>query len=106
MSYEIDVLRALFRLARKRTHASHEDLLVRVGGDLRDVRRALTVLARAGLVHRTVDGPRLTLAGLAVAASCAAPVGAGVKKKRKPAATVQALPRARVLPMVRRHRAA
>lgn len=102
MSYEIDVLRALFRLARKRTQASHEDLLVRVGGDLRDVRRALTILARSGLVQRTVDGPRLTLAGLAVAASCAAPVGT---KKRKVAAA-PALPRARVLPMVRRHRAA
>jgi DNA-binding IclR family transcriptional regulator len=71
MSLEIDVLRALLRLARRRTPPTLEQLVVRVGGEEADVRRALVSLARSGLVQRTPGGLRLSLAGLAVAVACA-----------------------------------
>jgi len=71
MSLEIDVLRALLRLARRRTPPTMDELLVRVGGHPRDVRRALASLADADLVRRSPEGPRLSLTGLAVAVAAA-----------------------------------
>src|SRR5690242_16156173 len=71
MSHEIDVLRALLRLARRRTPPTLEQLFVRVGGDEASVRLALRSLARKGLVQRTPAGLRLSLPGLAVAVACA-----------------------------------
>ncbi|MBX3210067.1 MAG: hypothetical protein KF764_33865 [Labilithrix sp.] len=95
MSLEIDVLRALLRLARRRTPPTLEQLVVRVGGEETDVRRALGSLARSGLVQRSPAGLRLSLAGLAVAVACA----------RRPAAPARpAAPSA--APLVRRRRAA
>ena len=79
MSLEIDVLRALLRLARRRTPPTLEQLVVRVGGEEADVRSALASLAKSGLVQRTPAGLRLSLSGLAVAVACAqapAPRGA------------------------------
>ncbi|MBX3261250.1 MAG: hypothetical protein KF782_16310 [Labilithrix sp.] len=97
MSLEIDVLRALLRLARRRTPPTLEQLVVRVGGEEADVRRALGSLAKSGLVQRTPAGLRLSLAGLAVAVACA----------QRPA-TRPARPATRppVVPLVRRRRAA
>lgn len=97
MSLEIDVLRALLRLARRRTPPTLEQLVVRVGGEEADVRRALGSLAKSGLVQRTPAGLRLSLAGLAVAIACA----------QRPA-TRPARPATRppVVPLVRRRRAA
>lgn len=97
MSLEIDVLRALLRLARRRTPPTLEQLVVRVGGDEADVRRALGALAKRGLVQRTPAGLGLSLAGLAVAVACA----------QRPAtrpARVAARPSS--VPLVRRRRAA
>ena len=78
MSPALSVLRALFRATIShrggRRPITVDDLVVRVGGSPSDVRRALAQLARAELVQRTASGPRLTLGGLAVAASLAAPV--------------------------------
>lgn len=71
MSYEIRVLRALLRLARRRRPATLEELRLRVGGDERALRRALGVLARAELVQPGPEGPRLSLVGLAVAVASA-----------------------------------
>lgn len=93
MSLEIDVLRALLRLARRRTPPTLEQLVVRVGGEEADVRRALSSLAKSQLVQRTPAGLRLSLAGLAVAVACAQ---RPARPRAVPAAT----------PLVRRRRAA
>lgn len=96
MQPEIAVLRALLRLARRRTPATLEQILLRVGVDAPAARRALASLARAGLVHRTPEGPRLTLPGFAVAVATAASVP-GTAKRAAPA---------RVIPFARRRPAA
>lgn len=67
MSYELEVLRAMVRLARRRSPANLEQLALRVGGTGSNLRSALRALAQADLVVRTGSGPRLTLSGLAVA---------------------------------------
>ena len=72
MSLETDVLRALFRLARRRRRpATMNDLLHRVPARPSDVRRALASLVGSELVLLAPDGPRLTLTGLAVACASA-----------------------------------
>jgi DNA-binding IclR family transcriptional regulator len=97
MSLQIDVLRALLRLARRRTPPTLEQILVRVGGEEDDVRRALGSLAKSGLVQRTPAGLRLSFAGFAVAVACA---------DRSPAARTEKRPAAPAAPLVRRRRAA
>jgi DNA-binding IclR family transcriptional regulator len=67
MSLELDVLRALLRLARRRTPPTLEQLADRVHGDETAIRTTLKALASSGLVQRTPAGLRLSLAGLAVA---------------------------------------
>ncbi len=71
MHYELSVLRALLRLARRRCAADIDQLLVRVGGAPAELRDAMRRLEQAGLVERLPgagDGNgRLTLSGLAVA---------------------------------------
>lgn len=97
MSLEIDVLRALLRLARRRTPPTLEQLVVRVGGEEADVRNALASLARNGLVQRTPAGLRLSLSGLAVAVACAQrPRPRSIARPQAPSS----------LPLVRRRRAA
>ncbi len=95
MSYEIQVLRAMLRLARKREAADEAALLVRVGGTAAELRTALRRLERQDLVDR-IDAThaRLTLAGFAVAvataklrvpvsaSAAAAPVAIAAKAKR------------------------
>ncbi|HEY8076214.1 MAG TPA: hypothetical protein VIF62_18945, partial [Labilithrix sp.] len=72
MSLETDLLRALFRLARRRRRpATMNDLLLRVSARPADLRRALATLVRSDLVFVAPEGPRLTLAGLAVACASA-----------------------------------
>lgn len=71
MSLEIDVLRALLRLARRRTAPSMEQLLVRVLAEPEDVSRAVAFLARRDLVRRTPSGIGLTMSGFAMAVACA-----------------------------------
>lgn len=70
-SLDLDVLRALLRLARRRTPPTLDQLVVRVHAEEPEVRRSLASLARAGLIQRTQEGLRLSLAGLAVAVACA-----------------------------------
>jgi len=72
MSLETDVLRALSRLSRRRLPATMTHLLHRVAARPADVRRALATLVRSDLVLLAPDGPRLTMAGLAVACAAAA----------------------------------
>lgn len=71
MSLEIDVLRAMLRLARRRTSPTLEQLMLRLPADERAIRRALATLVRADLVHVTPKGPRLSLTGFAVAVAYA-----------------------------------
>jgi DNA-binding IscR family transcriptional regulator len=89
MSLDTTVLRALLRLARRRTPPTLEQLVVRVGTPESDVRKSLASLARSGLVQRTRDengGLRLSLAGLAVAvAAAAAGRGAEAQQRQAPA---------------------
>jgi len=96
-SLEVDILRAMLRLARRRTAPTVEAILLRVPppADVEAVTRTLRTLVRASLVHLTPKGPRLTLTGFAVAAAMDA------TPRQKPAATP-----ARAVPMVRRRRAA
>jgi predicted transcriptional regulator len=68
---EFDVLRALLRLARRRTPPTLDQLVVRVGGEEPEVKVALRTLARMGLVQRTPHGIGLTLEGLAVSVAYA-----------------------------------
>jgi DNA-binding IclR family transcriptional regulator len=80
---ELDVLRALLRLARRRTPPSLEALVVRVGVEEPEVRNALRVLAWQGLVQRTPSGLGLSMQGLAVAVAYAKrPAISKVAKKK------------------------
>jgi len=81
MNPDVVVLRALLRLARRRTPPTLEALVVRVGEDEAAVRRSLIALTRAGLVQRTPAGLRLSLAGLAVAVAAATPRKAAATRK-------------------------
>jgi Mn-dependent DtxR family transcriptional regulator len=61
------VLGAMLRLARNRIEANADELFERVNLDPSLMRAALARLDAAGLVERRAGGPRLTMAGLAVA---------------------------------------
>lgn len=112
MSYELNVLRALFRATlsnrRPKTHPVQvDDLQGRVGGELDEVRRAVVRLARAGLVQRSSTGPRLTLAGLAIAASLTGPVTKSAKaSEARAAGRVRGRVAGRIAPAPHRSRAA
>jgi hypothetical protein len=95
-SLEVDVLRAMLRLARRRTTPSVEAILVRcpAPADADAVRTSLRTLVRANLVHVTPKGPRLTLVGFAVAVAMASTPRPQSAPVRAPA------------PLMRRRRAA
>jgi hypothetical protein len=95
-SLEVEVLRAMLRLARRRTAPTVEQLLLRVAADEASLRSCLRRLLSANLVHVTPKGPRLTLTGFAVAVAMAA------TPRTKPAAA----PVRASAPMIRRRRAA
>jgi hypothetical protein len=72
MSYEIQVLRAMLRLARRREVADEAALLVRVGGTAAAIRTALRRLEKELLVERLDAGrARLTMNGFAIAVATA-----------------------------------
>jgi len=74
MTYDMFVLRAIARLARKGTHAEEAALVLRAGGTGADVRNALRRLELQGLARRDVRGvAHLTLAGLALTVASAPP---------------------------------
>jgi Mn-dependent DtxR family transcriptional regulator len=81
MNYEHSILRALLRLARRRSIADSGRLLDRVGGTTAELRDALRRLETDGFVDRRAeDNIRLTLPGLAVAV-------ASIAGRRKKTAT-------------------
>jgi DNA-binding IclR family transcriptional regulator len=68
MSYDLSILRAMLRLARKREAAGVGALLDRAGGDAAGVRAALRRLEQQGMVERQdAERARLTFVGFAVA---------------------------------------
>jgi DNA-binding IclR family transcriptional regulator len=74
MTLDLDILRALLRLARRRSPPTLEKLLERVGGDEPAALRVLATLAELadqGLIQRTPSGFGLSLQGFAVAVACA-----------------------------------
>lgn len=91
---ELDVLRALLRLSRRRTAPTLEALVVRVGAEELEVRNALRVLAWQELVQRTPKGLGLSLSGLAVAVAYAKRPGAAAKTVARPKKTRAPLKRA------------
>ncbi|MCL2723621.1 MAG: hypothetical protein FWD69_04205 [Polyangiaceae bacterium] len=101
MNREISILRALLHSARCRTPITIEDLCV--CGPREDIVRALAALVRTDLVLRTPAGPRLSLAGFAVAVACDVP-----DTQKAKAITLPAVPDrcTRILPVVHRRSAA
>jgi RIO-like serine/threonine protein kinase len=83
---DLQVLRAVARLSRMRKAVDCETLALRAGGSPGEVSASLGRLARASLVDSS-RGPRLTMAGLAVAVASGAAV---VNKRRTHAATRRA----------------
>ena len=81
---ELDTLRALLRLARRRTAPTLEALVVRVGVEEPEVRNALRDLAWQGLVQRTPIGLGLSMQGLAVAVAYAKRPAAAAVATQKP----------------------
>jgi predicted transcriptional regulator len=72
MGYDISVLRAILRLARRRLGADLQEIGLRVTGSEPEVRAAIRRLERAGLIEAATGGSasgavRLTMAGLTVA---------------------------------------
>lgn len=68
MNFDAMVLKAMLRLARKRSEAGEPEIALRVGGTADAVRAALRRLDGLGLVERRPrDAPRLTMGGLALA---------------------------------------
>lgn len=106
MSTEIAVLRALLRFSRRRAPATLQELVSHVREDLGEVQQALASLARAQLVLRSGETARLSLPGLAVAVAATAHAKAASSRDRAPRNIASGRPNARVIPMVRRRRAA
>ncbi len=99
MNYETEVLKAILRLSRRRNAAEADSILVRVGGQLSDLRAALRKLEQSGLINRIGDtGGSLTLPGLAVAVAAAA-TKAKVSHKRR---STDVQPKREVAPKTRK----
>ena len=94
MSLEIALLQTLLRFSRRRSVMTMDELVDRVGDEPKKIALTLRALARQGLVQRSPLGPRLTLAGLAVAVATKA---AKPRAKRLPGIA---------MPLVRRRSAA
>jgi hypothetical protein len=83
MNYEHSILRALLRLARRRSAADSERLIDRVGGTTAELRDALRRLEADGFVARlTEDHVRLTMPGLAVAVASIAAARASSRRTK------------------------
>ncbi|MEO9232464.1 MAG: hypothetical protein ABI421_03935 [Polyangiaceae bacterium] len=92
MNYEHSILRALLRLARRRSTADAGRLLDRVGGTTAELRDAIRRLEADGFVARlTEENVRLTMPGLAVAV---ASIAASRSTARRTKATQRASRRA------------
>jgi Mn-dependent DtxR family transcriptional regulator len=65
--FDVMVLRAMLRLARKRQQADDSELALRVARPPHAVRSAVRRLAAQGLVERRPEARRLTMEGFALA---------------------------------------
>jgi DNA-binding IclR family transcriptional regulator len=90
MRFDVMILRAMLRLARRRQGAELGALQERVGGTRAQIRAGVRRLERAGLVFRdrSTESARLTLEGFAVAlATIAAKVEPRATAPRRAAST-------------------
>jgi hypothetical protein len=75
MSIDIEVLRAMLRLARRRTEATEADLVPRVRAEASEIRASIRRLRALGVVDVRGEVARLTLEGLALSVALALPAG-------------------------------
>ncbi len=73
MSIDIEVLRAMLRLARRRTEATEADLVPRVRAEASEIRASIRRLRALGVVDVRGEVARLTLEGLALSVALAQP---------------------------------
>jgi DNA-binding Lrp family transcriptional regulator len=73
MSIDIEVLRAMLRLARRRTEATEAELRPRVRAEPSEIRSSIRRLRVLGLIERRGTAARLTLEGLALSVALARP---------------------------------
>ena len=73
MSIDIEVLRAMLRLARRRVAVTEADLAARVHAEPPAIRASIRRLGALGIVDRESSHARLTLEGLALAVALARP---------------------------------
>jgi Mn-dependent DtxR family transcriptional regulator len=71
MSIDIEVLRAMLRLARRRIAVTEADLALRVHAEPPAIRASIRRLGALGMVDRQSADTRLTLEGLALAVALA-----------------------------------
>ena len=65
--FDVMVLRAMLRLARRRQQADDAEIALRVAHPQHAVRSAVRRLTAQGLVERRAEAPRLTMQGFALA---------------------------------------
>jgi hypothetical protein len=73
MSIDIEVLRAMLRLARRRVEASEAELSLRVRAEPSEIRSSIRRLRVLGVLQVQGQTPRLTLEGLALSVALARP---------------------------------
>jgi DNA-binding Lrp family transcriptional regulator len=73
MSIDIEVLRAMLRLARRRTEATEAELGPRVRAEPSEIRSSIRRLRVLGLIESRGSAARLTLEGLALSVALARP---------------------------------
>jgi hypothetical protein len=73
MSIDIEVLRAMLRLARRRTEATEAELVPRVRAEASEIRASIRRLRALGVVDVRGETARLTLEGLALSIVLAQP---------------------------------
>jgi DNA-binding Lrp family transcriptional regulator len=80
MSIDIDVLRAMLRLARRRTEATEAELGPRVRAEPSEIRSSIRRLRGLGLIERRGSAARLTFEGLALSVALARPATHGASR--------------------------
>ena len=91
MRFDIQVLKAMLRLARRRAEADDAALEARVPGTRADVRTTVRYLERVGLVERRSErGARHTMEGFTVAVALPSAGARGKRPASRPALKTRA----------------
>lgn len=83
MQYDISVLRAIVRLARRRFPADLSAIHLRVSGSEGDIRDALARLTARGLIERQPHRIAPTMMGLAIAVATLPPIKQRTSTRRR-----------------------